>query len=141
VAQAALYRPRPAPVPQRREYDSTDDFDDSLPTECAPADFYKVFGAAFRRNGRWSTNQPVPDLGDDNTPMEQVGGGRRGGLGGVGSAGGVCMLVLAGLSAALLTDGRVAPLPDVQLCRWARCARNAGPMGAAGCGHGCVGPT
>lgn len=27
---------------QRREYDSTDDFDDSLPTECLPADFYKV---------------------------------------------------------------------------------------------------
>lgn len=30
------------PTLQRREYDSTDDFDDSLPTECAPADFYKV---------------------------------------------------------------------------------------------------
>ncbi len=30
------------PPLQRREYDSTDDFDDSLPTECAPADFYKV---------------------------------------------------------------------------------------------------
>ncbi|KAL4449534.1 hypothetical protein ABPG77_007178 [Micractinium sp. CCAP 211/92] len=57
---------------KRREYDSTDDFDDSLPTECAPADFYKVFGAAFRRNSRWSTNQPVPDLGDDATPMDKV---------------------------------------------------------------------
>ncbi|KAL4443910.1 hypothetical protein ABPG75_011647 [Micractinium tetrahymenae] len=57
---------------KRREYDSTDDFDDSLPTECAPADFYKVFGAAFRRNARWSTNQPVPDLGDDSTPMDKV---------------------------------------------------------------------
>eukprot|EP00887_Chlorella_sp_A99_P003237 scaffold9.g3237.t1 len=27
---------------RRREFDSTDDFDDSLPTSCAPADFYKV---------------------------------------------------------------------------------------------------
>lgn len=57
---------------KRREYDSTDDFDDSLPTECAAADFYKVFGAAFRRNARWSTNQPVPDVGDDETPLDKV---------------------------------------------------------------------
>ncbi|KAI7843108.1 hypothetical protein COHA_003279 [Chlorella ohadii] len=57
---------------KRREYDSTDDFDDSLPTECAPADFYKVFGAAFRRNSRWSVNQPVPDLGDADAPMDKV---------------------------------------------------------------------
>ena len=35
--------PLPLPVPlQRREYDSIDEFDDSLPTECASADFYKV---------------------------------------------------------------------------------------------------
>ena len=40
--------------------------------ECVPADFYKVFGAAFRRNARWSTNQPVPDLGDETTPLAQV---------------------------------------------------------------------
>lgn len=35
-------RPSPIAPLQRREYDSTDDFDDSLPTECLPADFYKV---------------------------------------------------------------------------------------------------
>ena len=27
---------------RRREYDSVDDFDDSLPVDCAPADFFKV---------------------------------------------------------------------------------------------------
>jgi DnaJ-class molecular chaperone len=27
---------------KRREYDSTDEFDDSLPLDCAPADFFKV---------------------------------------------------------------------------------------------------
>ncbi len=27
---------------KRREYDSTDDFDDTLPINCAPEDFYKV---------------------------------------------------------------------------------------------------
>ncbi len=36
---------------RRREFDSTDTFDDSLPSDCAPEDFFKVlnFGqAAFR---------------------------------------------------------------------------------------------
>lgn len=73
----APYRLPSRTVPQRREYDSTDDFDDSLPTECAAADFYKVFGAAFRRNARWSTNQPVPDVGDDETPLDKVGARMR----------------------------------------------------------------
>ena len=27
---------------RRREYDSTDTFDDSLPSDCAPEDFFKV---------------------------------------------------------------------------------------------------
>jgi len=27
---------------KRREYDSIDEFDDSLPSECATADFFKV---------------------------------------------------------------------------------------------------
>jgi DnaJ family protein C protein 2 len=29
---------------KRREYDSVDEFDDSLPLDCAPADFFKVCG-------------------------------------------------------------------------------------------------
>ncbi|XP_071740789.1 uncharacterized protein [Rutidosis leptorrhynchoides] len=58
---------------RRRIYDSTDDsFDDEIPTSCTPQDFYRVFGPAFMRNGRWSVIQPVPSLGDDNTPLKDV---------------------------------------------------------------------
>ncbi|OAY29795.1 dnaJ homolog subfamily C member 2 [Manihot esculenta] len=57
---------------KRRIYDSTDEFDDEIPTDCAPHDFYRVFGPAFMRNGRWSVNQPIPSLGDDNTPLKEV---------------------------------------------------------------------
>ncbi|GJN37116.1 hypothetical protein PR202_gb26041 [Eleusine coracana subsp. coracana] len=57
---------------KRRIFDSTDEFDDDVPTDCAPQDFFKVFGPAFMRNGRWSVNQPIPFLGDDATPIEEV---------------------------------------------------------------------
>ncbi|CAA0814770.1 Unknown protein [Striga hermonthica] len=57
---------------RRRIYDSTDEFDDEVPQECAPQDFFKVFGPAFMRNGRWSVAQPVPPLGDDTTPLKVV---------------------------------------------------------------------
>ncbi|XP_041015751.1 dnaJ homolog subfamily C member 2-like [Juglans microcarpa x Juglans regia] len=57
---------------RRRIYDSTDEFDDDIPTDCAPQDFFKVFGPAFLRNGRWSVNQPIPFLGDENTLLKEV---------------------------------------------------------------------
>ncbi|CAN0860324.1 DnaJ homolog subfamily C member 2 [Linum grandiflorum] len=57
---------------KRRIYDSTDEFDDEVPTDCAPQDFFKVFGPAFVRNGRWSVSQPVPPLGDDSIPFKEV---------------------------------------------------------------------
>lgn len=57
---------------KRRVYDSTDEFDDEIPSDCAPQDFFKVFGPAFMRNGRWSVTQPIPSLGDEKTPLKEV---------------------------------------------------------------------
>ena len=52
--------------------DSVDDFDDSLPDSCQPKDFFTVFGAAFKRQSRWSENKPVPDLGIEAEEYEAV---------------------------------------------------------------------
>jgi hypothetical protein len=57
---------------KRREYDSTDVFDDSLPESCRPDDFFVVFGAAFRRQSRWSERKPVPDLGTADTDFAEL---------------------------------------------------------------------
>lgn len=60
---------------KRREYDSLDPFDDSLPSEgdgATASTFFARFGATFRRNSKWSVNQPVPDLGEDDTDFEHV---------------------------------------------------------------------
>uniref|UniRef100_A0A0D6R2D9 DnaJ homolog subfamily C member 2 n=1 Tax=Araucaria cunninghamii TaxID=56994 RepID=A0A0D6R2D9_ARACU len=57
---------------KRRIYDSTDEFDDEVPSDCAPQDFFKVFGPVFMRNSRWSVTQPIPPIGDENAPIKEV---------------------------------------------------------------------
>ena len=57
---------------KRREFDSTDKFDDSLPEACKAEDFFVVFGAAFRRQARWSERRPVPDLGERDAEYAAV---------------------------------------------------------------------
>ena len=63
--------------PQKRgKYDSSLDFDDSIPTEKKCVElfeddmdtaerekaFFDLFGPVFKRNKKWSKRQPVPEL-------------------------------------------------------------------------------
>ena len=57
---------------ERRIHDSTSEFDDEVSSDCAPQDFFKVFGPVFMRNNRWSVTQPILSLGEENTPIKEV---------------------------------------------------------------------
>ena len=58
---------------KRRAYDSQNEFDDKIPTgNEKPARFYKLYGDCFVLNGRFAVKTPVPELGDDDTPIEEV---------------------------------------------------------------------
>eukprot|EP01122_Echinamoeba_exundans_P018057 TRINITY_DN9973_c0_g1_i1.p1 TRINITY_DN9973_c0_g1~~TRINITY_DN9973_c0_g1_i1.p1 ORF type:complete len:670 (+),score=232.91 TRINITY_DN9973_c0_g1_i1:24-2012(+) len=60
---------------KRQDYDSQDPFDDSIPTAAdikSDADFYKIFGATFTRNAKWSEKKNIPSLGDESTPWDKV---------------------------------------------------------------------
>ena len=63
-------------VPEkRRAFDSTYEFDDSIPTDAkaAKGDFFALFGPVFERNARFSSIQPVPKLGapaDDDAAVK-----------------------------------------------------------------------
>lgn len=60
---------------KRRDYDSQDPFDDTLPDPNdihSDRDFYVVYGGVFKMNAKWSKKQPVPELGNENTPIKQV---------------------------------------------------------------------
>ncbi len=58
---------------KRRSYDSLYEFDDSIPKAIKKkSTFYKTYGPVFERNARFSENTPVPMLGDENTPIQEV---------------------------------------------------------------------
>ena len=60
---------------KRRSFDSVDPtFDDIIPIVCAASrdNFYATFGPIFAENARWSQHQPVPGLGDENSPISEV---------------------------------------------------------------------
>lgn len=61
---------------KRRSYDSCDPmFDDIVPSKLPKGKehhLYKTFGPVFEANARWSTKQPVPSLGHENSSYEQV---------------------------------------------------------------------
>jgi hypothetical protein len=57
---------------KRKRYDSTLPFDESIPDpdDITPENFYKRYAKTFDRNARFSVHKPVPDLGDENAPIE-----------------------------------------------------------------------
>eukprot|EP00903_Cladosiphon_okamuranus_P019993 g18368.t1 len=65
-------------ITKRRAYDSSLEFDDSIPDELdgkdvsGPDSFYKVYEPVFERNKRFAVILPAPSLGDDETPIDEV---------------------------------------------------------------------
>lgn len=65
---------------KRKVYDSQLPFDESIPSEELiakkmaknPANFFKLFDPVFKRNARFAAVLPVPEIGDMNTPMDEV---------------------------------------------------------------------
>ena len=62
-------------VEKRKKYDSTFEFDDTIPDEEGKfneKNFFKSFGPYFIKNSIWSKNKPIPKLGDMSTSMIKV---------------------------------------------------------------------
>lgn len=59
---------------KRRQFDSVDERAEVEPPskKQAKGNFYKLWGACFKAEGRFSKIQPVPKFGDENSTKEQV---------------------------------------------------------------------
>ena len=65
---------------KRRAYDSQLPFDERIPNDeitqkalaKGPHKFFKLYGPIFQRNGRFAVKKPVPDIGNMETPMDEV---------------------------------------------------------------------
>ena len=65
---------------RRRTYDSQLPFDETVPTDEIitkkmkknPEKFFKLYDPVFKRNARFAVKKPVPEIGDFNTPINEV---------------------------------------------------------------------
>jgi DnaJ family protein C protein 2 len=57
---------------KRKRFDSSLPFDDNIPAEDEVKDdnFYDILDEVFRRNARFAVKKPVPNIGDEKTPLE-----------------------------------------------------------------------
>ncbi len=59
---------------KRKRYDSTLPFNDAIPEQgdWTEETFFEVFQAVFNRNAMFAKKKPVPNLGNSDTPMNEV---------------------------------------------------------------------
>ena len=60
---------------KRKKYDSSLPFDEAIPKESEVQDakkFYELFRKCFQRNAKFAVTKPAPDIGDENTPIDEV---------------------------------------------------------------------
>mgnify|MGYP001477014192 CR=1 FL=1 len=60
---------------KRKKYDSSLPFDETIPKESEVQDakeFFTQFRRCFANNAKFAVNKPVPDIGDAETPIEEV---------------------------------------------------------------------
>jgi len=60
---------------KRKKFDSSLPFNDNIPSEMDNINdetFWDIFTPVFTRNAKFAKKKPVPNLGDPNTPIDQV---------------------------------------------------------------------